>query len=430
MRLRFVVLASLLTALTVGILPAAGNAAPRHNHGLTIQAIPRSIQAGEGVVIYGRLRGAPVGGQAIVLYHHLADSPFGYTRVGVTTTNAQGYYEFTRAEDVVTTNRSWYVTGPGNTHSRTVYEKVAALVSAPTTSSTTLDTNHAVVFTGTVYPDHPFERVWLQEQNLSTGNWSTLKSGFTGGGSNYTIAYRFRVPGERDVRVVFPGDARNTKGVSDSTSVTIQQAQVPDFTINSSQPIVSYGSSATISGVLDKSGTTTPEPSTPVVLCGRTAHESRYVCDETTTTGTDGSYSFTVTPTENTLYQVRTSLPPKRHSAVLFEGVRDIVTLSDSSSTSTVGQPVTFTGTVTPDKAGRVIYLERLGKDNNWHVVEIRFVKSDSTFQFSWTFGSAGSKEFRARIPSDSLNVGAASAPLTITVNPAAAASLPAAPAS
>ncbi len=83
-----------------------------------------------------------------------------------------------------------------------------------------------------------------------------------------------------------------------------------------------------------------------------------------TTTGSDGSYSFSQAPTENTLYQVRTTQAPRRHSAVLFEGVRDVISMT-GPSTATVGQKVTFTGTVLPDKAGHVIYLQRLGKDGD-----------------------------------------------------------------
>jgi hypothetical protein len=142
-------------------------------------------------------------------------------------------------------------------------------------------------------------------------------------------------------------------------------------------------------------------------------------------TGSDGSYSFSVSPSQNTLYQVRTSLPPKRHTAVLFEGVRDLVTITASSSDSTLGDTVTFTGTVTPDKAGHVIYLQRLGQDGDWHTVAISEVTHDSTYRFTWTFGSPGQPTFRARITSDEHNAGAASPPVTINVATAPASSLP-----
>jgi hypothetical protein len=80
---------------------------------------------------------------------------------------------------------------------------------------------------------------------------------------------------------------------------------------------------------------------------------------------------------------------------------------------------------VTPSKAGHVVYLQKLGEDSDWHTVEVRFVRSNSTFQFGWRFGTTGAKTFRARITGDGENVGGASAPATIAVGPAPVASLP-----
>src|SRR5579884_1120094 len=163
MRLRFVVLASLLTALVAGVVPAVGSAAPRPNHGLTINASPRSTIAGDDVVVYGYLKGGAVGNQPIVLYQHLAGFRDRYTAVANTTTSSNGFYEFT--ESNVLTNRSWFTRGPGHTHSRTVFARVQALVSPPTPSSSTILTNHRVVFTGTVSPPvHAGDRVYLQQQ--------------------------------------------------------------------------------------------------------------------------------------------------------------------------------------------------------------------------------------------------------------------------
>jgi hypothetical protein len=427
MRPRFVVLASLLAALAALVVPGVAGAAPRHNRGLTVNVTPDPILAGEAVLIYGQLNTPPVSDQKIVLYHHVAGSGQGYTRVSTTRTDSHGFYSFPRAEDVVMTNRSWFVREPGihGVHSRTVYEKVAALVSIAA-SVTQQDTNHPVVFTGHVTPDHSGGRVALQEQVGSSDDWKTLKTGRIGPGSNYSISYRFRVPNAYDVRVLFRGDNRNAAGASDPVTVTIQQAQVPGFTISSSAPVVDEGQPVTISGVLDQPSSTTGEPNTMVTLYARPVGQSGFVPVANTTTGSDGSYSFAPQmPTGNTLYEVKATFAPSRHSAVLLEGVRDVVTMTASSTSSTVGGKVTFNGTVLPDKAGHVIYLERLGADNDWHVVEVRYVRSNSTFQFGWRFGNTGTREFRARITSDARNVGAASAPVTITVSPAPTSSLP-----
>jgi hypothetical protein len=423
MRPRFALLASLLAALVAVSVPAIASAAPRHNRGLTINATPNPIIAGEGVLIYGQLRGSDIAGQPIRLYHRIADAPR-FTLVGATRTDSHGFYEFTRAEGVVLTRRSWFVRGPENTHSRTVHERVAALVTL-TSNVTSSPTTHPILFSGHVTPNHPFQRVLLQAQNGAGNNWHTIAVARVSRASDYTISYRWRTPGVRDVRVVLPADVRNNTGVSDSVTVTVEQAQVPSFTINTSAPIIGYGQTATISGTLDKLGTSKPLPDTPVTLCSRTAHQATFTCNAATTTGANGNYAFSVNPTSNAVYVVRTTLPPFRHSARLFEGVRDLITVTPSSTSSEVGQVITLTGTVTPDKAGDVIYLQRLGKDGNWHTVEVRTVRHDSTYQFGWKFGNSGSVTFRARIPGDPANVGAASAAVTITVAPAPVSGLP-----
>lgn len=415
MRPRFAVLATVVTTLVAVVLPSVVSAAPRHNRGLTINAIPNPIDAGEGVFIYGHLNLGPVAGQTIVLYHHLAGSGRGYARVGVTTTDSHGFYEFTRAENVVMTNRSWFVREAGihRIHSRTVFERVAAQVSL-TASTTTAVTGQPVVFTGHVDPSHAGERVVLQ-QETNSGDWRTLKSGRLDGGSNYAITHRWRFPGDHTVRVLFPRDVRNIDGVANPVTVAVQQKQIAGFTISSSDQLISYGQSAIISGVLG-----TAPVNTPVTLWARNAYQTQFTPIADTTTGSGGSYMFAPqTPAFNTVYVVRTTMAPHRHTAVLFEGVQDALSLTPSSTTSNVGGHVTFTGTVLPDKAGEVIYLQRLGADGDWHSEAISFVTHGSTFQFGWTFGKAGTYQFRVRLPGDGANVGGASAPVAIQVSPA-----------
>ncbi len=414
MRPRLAVLAMVVTTLVAVVVPSVVTAAPRHNRGLTINALPNPIDSGEGVFIYGHLNVPPVANQTIILYHHLAGSGRGYTVVGRTTTDMHGFYEFTRAENVVTTNRSWFVRDAGihQIHSRTVFERVAALVSLSASTSTAV-TGQPVTFTGHVDPDHAGDVVRLQQETAS-GDWRTLKSARLDSASNYSIVKSWRFAGDHTVRVLFPSDRENIAGVANPVTVAVQQKQVPGFTIGSSDQLISYGQSVTISGVLSNAPT-----NTPVTLWARSAGQNQFIPVADTTTGSDGSYTFAPqTPGSNTVYQVRTTLAPRRHSAVLFEGVQDVLTLTPSSTTSQVGGHVTFTGTVLPDQAGHVIYLQRLGADGDWHNEEIRIVTNASTFQFGWTFGKAGTYQFRARIPGGDGNVGGASAPVTIQVAP------------
>lgn len=435
MRRRFAVLASLLTAVVVAVaVPGAASAAPRHNHGLTINATPNPIITGDAVLIYGQLNGADSAGRTIVLYHRINPRPY-FTVVGVTKTNSFGFYEFTRAEDVVLTNRSWFARAPGlpgNVHSRTVHERVAAALSL-TASSTTGDTSHPVVFSGHVDPAgfHVGEPVYLQEQD-SSGDWHTLRAALIGGGSNYSISYRFRVPDTYTLRVLFRGDDRNIAAASDSVNVDIDQTQNPAFTINTSDPIITDGQSATISGVLYLPQSTAtspliPDPNVDVTLFGRAVGQSTVVALGTVPTGANGGYSFTVSPQNNTEYFVRTTFAPPayRRTASLFEGVQDVVTLMPSSSTSAVGQKVTFTGTVAPDKARHLIELQRLGKDGDFHTVAYGVINFASAYRFVWKFGNSGAFTFRTRVPSDGRNVSGVSSPVTITVTLPPVASLP-----
>ena len=426
MRLRIAMLACALSALVAGLGPSAASAAPHHNHGLSIRAVPHSIIAGEAVLIYGRLRGADHGGQVIRLYHRINPRP-DFSLIGVSETDIAGRYEFTRDEGIVASNRSWYVRGPGFTHSHTVHERVAALISLAA-SAASGDTRHPIVFSGHVTPQHAGSQVLLQVNSGNGDEWHTIKRGRIGSGSDYQISAAFRTPGERDIRVVLPADPRNIRSASDPVSVLIQQTEHRDFTISTTSPIVTNRAPYTISGTLYQPGTTIPEPAASVSLFAREPGTTDARVVAITTTDASGHYGFAnLTSATNELYQARTTFIPTRDSsAVLFQGVQDMVSMNASSSTSTVGGQVTFTGSVAPGKAGHVVYLQRLGADGDWHTVEVRTVVPGSTFTFEWTFGTAGTKQFRARILGGPENVGAASGAVTVVVTQPPVASLPA----
>ncbi len=430
MRLRLAVLAAVVSALAAVVTPGIANAAPRHNHGLTINATPNPIISGDGVLIYGQLNETNSGSQTIVLYHRINPAPF-FTRIGTTKTTAQGFYEFTRAEGVVLTKRSWFVRAPslpGDIHSRTVHERVAAALSLAA-STTDGNTGHPITFTGHVDPAgvHAGERVYLQQQDQSGDKWQTIKSGVIGPGSNYSIQYRFRTPGARDLRVLFAGDARNIGAVSDSVTVTIQQNQNASFTINSSAPVVGEGSSATISGVLYVPATSAAMPGVWVTLWARQVGDASAHPVSSVKTGKDGSYSFTVSPGHNSVYFVQTSFRPLayRRTAGLFEAVRDVVSLQASATSTPVGQRTTLSGSVMPDKAGHPIELQRLGKDGDFHTVASGSINRSSAYRFGWRFGNTGTFTFRTRVLGDQQNVSGDSSPVQVTVTPAPASTLP-----
>jgi hypothetical protein len=433
-RPRLTLLAALFAALACAAAPAMAVAAPHHNHGLTIAATPNPIISGDAVLIYGQLEGTDISNQTIILYHRVAPNSY-FTEIGTTKTTATGFYEFARAEGVVLTNRSWYVRAPGlagNVHSRTVHEKVAAEVTLnpPTSSTGTFVTGQPLTFTGSVAPDHAGGRVLLQEETGASGNsWKTLKAGRLNGSSQFSIPVAFKAPGAYTLQAVFPGDQRNTAAASDTVTVTVNQKENPAFTITAVPSTISDGTSTTISGTLSMPGTTTPDPNVMVTLWGHT-NGAPYTPVASTTTATNGSYQFVESPQLNTEYQVRTSFAPILSSAQTFVGVRELVSITPSSTTSVVGQSVTFSGAVAPDKAGHVIDLQRLGADGRYHNVATGVVNPSSAYQFTWTFGTPGTKTFRVHIPGGPDNVGGDSAPVTISVALPPVQTLPVAPAS
>ncbi len=421
MRTRFAVLAVILSALVAVTAPGVAAAAPRHNHGLTINATPNPIIAGQGVLIYGQLNGANHAGRTIFLYHRIVPATR-FTLVQTARTSPLGFYYFVRADGVVMSNRYWFVRGPGGTHSRTIKERVSALVTLSATpvggSTTTPVTGQTILFSGSVAPNHPFQAVYIQEQDSLAGNgWSTIVKTYTNAGSNYSVPHRWARPGIYTLRAVFKGDARNLAGDSDLVTVTIQQKQNARFTINSSSPIIADGQPVTISGVLYKPTGATPKPSTQVTLYGMTSGGSWQALG-TTITAANGSYSFTESPIHNEAYKVKVTLNPSRTTATLYEGVQDVVTINGSSyQTATVGETITLTGTVAPNHAGHVIYLQSETSDGNWHNVQAGIVTSGSTYSFPYTFGQAGTFDLRARIYGGPENVGAASNAVTVSVS-------------
>jgi len=411
-RVRLVAIALGLCACAAATASTIACAAPQHDRGLTITATPHQILAGEGVLIYGQLRGPAAARQTIDLYHRV-DPAGHFSLIGATKTDPTGFYEFVREGNVLT-NRSWFVRGPGGAHSRTVRERVSALVSL-TALQTSADTAEPVTFTGSVTPAHRSQPVLLQVEGGSLGSgWRTIETLATDGESHFTATHRWLQPGDYLVRARFPRDARNAASVSDPTTVSIEQKNRPDFTIASSAPTIAEGQSVTISGVLDAAGA--PKAMTSVTLYGSTPGEPPAAL-ATTTTAADGSYSFAQTPVRNEVFQVRTSLAPARMTANLYEGVQDVLTIAASSSTSTVGGTDTISGIVEPDHAGDEITLQRMGADGGWHDVRVGIVTAASTYLFSYAFGHSGTVSLRARIDRDPGNIGGASAPVSIAVS-------------
>jgi hypothetical protein len=394
---------------------AVKHPSPNGRHNVSIAVSENPVVAGDPLAIYGRLTGPNHGNRPVVLWHRINPRPQ-FTPVQTTTTDANGFYVFFRQKGIVNSNRNWYVKSTG-ARSRTVHEKVFSVVTlnGPTDGSSLLTgPAHRVTFSGTVSPFAAGTRVLLQRDNSDTSGqqWNTIDQGRVQGNGTFTLPHTFRVPGDANIRVVVQPTRRNIKSASNVLSYEISQAQNPALTINASANPIDVGQSVTITGVLQGGA------NQQVTLFAKTAGGGFQQVAQTAADGS-GNYSFTQTPIHNTIYQAGGG---GKKSAQLFEGVKDILTANVSATTVNAGDPVTFSGTVSPDKTGHVIYLQRQNPSGNgFHTVQVAFVGAGSTYSIQRRLFGPSTKVFRVFIPGGPFNQGDASQPFTITVNPSSA---------
>jgi hypothetical protein len=416
--------AALLTLAPAIASAAGGHGSHRIRHAsagscrATLNVAPRLITAGESVVAYGRLSCATAAEeekQTVTLYEGYAP---GDTVAGTGTTEAKGFYKIETAP--LTSSGRFHVVA-GTTESRSKPVKVAAQVTltGPAEASQLLAGIRAggrsrVTFTGTVSPAEAGARIVLQRQNASTGNeWHRIEFGRVGAGGSFTITHRFVVPGDANIRVLIRGLQRNVSSPSNVLTYAISQAQNPALTLDASADPILYGQSVTFAG------TAAADPNATVTLLAHTAHQGDFAPVAQVKTNGSGDYQFPAqSPVYSTFYEVQGN---GVSSAVLYEDVGDALTAGVVPGTTIqAGQTLTFAGSVSPDHAGHVIYLERENAaGTNFHVVEVSTLSAGSTYSIAHTIYTTGKSVFRVRIPGDPQNGGAVSQPFTIQVTPA-----------
>jgi hypothetical protein len=438
---KLVLAVAAIATASLALLPAGALAAkgPRHaakrqtiHNGscrLRFQAAPRFVQAGEAAVASGTLLCSPqtsVSGQTVTVFERSAGS--GALGVaGTTTTDSSGNFKVPTPP--LATNSTFYATvGAAHSSHRSVKVIPKLTVSGPPdgaqlfTGSGPIKTNagahnpllNVVRFSGTVSTTDAGAEVVLQRENtVGVEEWRRIARGVVDREGNYLIVHRFAVPGDANIRVVVRPTAMNAIAASESLSYEISQSQKPGLSIESSADPLSYNSPVTLSG------TTASGPGTTLTLLSRTRAQSAFAPIATAVSGTGGKYSFLPqTPLQNTLYEVSGA---GRTSAVVFEGVKYALTAQASASSVALGQPLTFSGTVTPAVAGHPIYLQVLNPAGvNFHVVQVGTVGADGKYSITHTIYNPAfsQRKFRIKVPGDPQNQGVASPSISITVTP------------
>jgi hypothetical protein len=443
--MRSIKLIPALTAMAAAAfaLAPAGASATRHQAGvkrdgvpsggcrIDVNVAPRFIETGETTLVYGTLTcpaGATVENQTVTIFSRSAAAPVA-SAIGTATTDKAGGYQF--PTQPLTTNTQFYASTAA-VHSGRKGVKVSpkiSLVGPPDgsqlfTGGGPLFRSHArrlglsnkVTFSGIVSPEDAGALVALQRESSAGGEeWHRIDAGTVGPEGKYSITHTFAVPGDANIRTIVRARKRNAPGASESFSYEISQAENPALTIESSADPISFGQPATISGKI-------ATPNTPVTLLERNRLQHGFTAVATVTAGGDGSYAFPAqTPQQSTFYKVTGA---GKTSSRLFEGVRYGLTASASASSVQAGQPVTFSGTVTPAHVGHPVYLQvQNGTGVGFHTVEVANVTAGGTYRLEHTLYALGTRNLRVRVPGDPENQGVASplSGLEVTAAPAAA---------
>lgn len=177
-----------------------------------------------------------------------------------------------------------------------------------------------------------------------------------------------------------------------------------------------YPGSAVIAGALTSDAA--PVPGAALDLFARPAGAAEWVSAGSTTTKADGAYSFAVSPSVTTDYQVRypagATVPAA--SADVRVTVRPRVTLSFPPG-MWLGETVLLRGAVAPaHAAGSSVLIERKVA-GVWQALLTTTLDDFSRFALRWTPEEYGYYRLRARVESDEGHDSGSSASLLLTVN-------------
>jgi hypothetical protein len=284
-----------------------------HGCSLTAEASATQVTVGETVTISGKLScptAGEAGEQVVTIYQRQAASATPALNVaGTATTEADGSYKLQSGE---LQGRSVFIVRSASVrHAARAVVLVNAGVSlqgpAASTASLPMGGGGAAggrarqTFTGTIDPAEANRQVALRVR-YADEEWRTVAFARTDDAGHFTFSHRFRFAG--DVSVMAVARARGTQRTeSPVLTYTVVQAQNPALTIQSSTaplaPAIALaaGSPTTITGVATGAAHQT------VTLLSLVS-DGHFTPVTSVQTDESGAYTFTVQPTQTTIYKV------------------------------------------------------------------------------------------------------------------------------
>jgi hypothetical protein len=159
---------------------------------------------------------------------------------------------------------------------------------------------------------------------------------------------------------------------------------------------ITYGSTTTITGTL-KNIAGTALPGRTVTILAKAYGATSYTTIAALTTTATGTFSKNVKPLKNTAYYARYDGGTSRMgdlSTIRTITVKQKLTITASDTTPAAGQSITFTGLVSPNAAGRTLYLQRYTA-GAWKTIKSTTITTTSRYTLALTITTTTNYKYR-----------------------------------
>jgi len=281
------------------------------------------------------------------------------------------------------------------------------------TSSDSLTTDDSTTVFGSINPATS-TGVTIQINTNGDTAWNNLETVITASDGSYSYIWRPSSAGTYNLRAIWSGNSNyygatssvKTLNVKNPTAITCQLSQV----------------STTITDNVTISGAINPTRSGVLITIYYKNNDVWNIL-KTVTSASDGSYSYTWTPTMMGSYQLKaswagdSSFGGATSSEVSITVSKTLTTMSCSVSSSeiTEGEKVTVSGTINPSVSDKTVTLIYQKPDRST-VTRTVITGSDGSYTDSYTPDAEGSWSVTASWDGDSTYEGVASTSMSFTV--------------
>jgi hypothetical protein len=379
-----------------------------------------TITKGETVTISGAINVSVSGSVTIQVS---TDNELTWNNLSTVTSASDGRYSCTWTPSTAGTysiRATWsgdltYIGATSPKANLTVNEPVTKILTTISclVSPTELSVGTTLIVSGAITPTRSEVTVTL---TYILPNGTMLKrTAITTSDGKYSDAYTPLVAGSFNVKASWDGDTAYEGASSQSVYFTVTK-------ISSTISCKVSSSSFTIGGSVTVSGSISPSVSEKTVTLTYTKPDGSTFM-RTATTGADGSYRDSFKPTDlgswgiQATWDGNTMSEGASSSRVSFtvSMVPSTVSCSLSSSSLTIGDSVTISGSIIPARAGVPVNIN-YRSDSSWSTLTNVLTASDGSFSYFWTPTSVGSYQLKASWEGDAEHEGASSLLLSFSV--------------